>query len=295
MNYSFDHLQAFVATVENGSFKEAGIKLGKHRTTVGDQVANLEIETGLTLFNREVRKLSLTDDGEALYRVAKPIIATMSRFATKVDSLSRGIPKELFIAIDHTIRTPALFHCCKTVQEQYPDVEVRILSGNPLQVLQWLENHEADIGILLSVFQDDGEFATRQLFNFDLICVAPIDEDIPSEGVNEDQIRNMTQIVDSWALHNEDFTPHCRSDRVIQANSIDDILEMVSAGFGWAAVPDFKAKPFIEAGRIKAFTETYQAPYRWSAEMIIQDESSISEPLQLLMDELIKLPNLDRF
>ncbi|GAL31458.1 transcriptional regulators LysR family [Vibrio variabilis] len=49
---SFDQLSAFVAVAEQGSFSKAARTLNKDRSTLHRQVAELEIDWGIELFER---------------------------------------------------------------------------------------------------------------------------------------------------------------------------------------------------------------------------------------------------
>lgn len=60
-------LRAFEAAARHGSFKKAASELGVTPTAISHQIRGLEEYTGLVLFDRKVRKVSLTDAGARLY------------------------------------------------------------------------------------------------------------------------------------------------------------------------------------------------------------------------------------
>lgn len=60
-------ITAFVATVKTGSFTAAADMLGLTRSAVGKSVARLETRLHTRLLHRTTRKLSLTDEGKAVY------------------------------------------------------------------------------------------------------------------------------------------------------------------------------------------------------------------------------------
>lgn len=64
-------LRAFEAAARHGSFKEAASELAVTPTAVSHQIRALEEYTGLTLFERQVRKVVLTEAGAALYPVLR--------------------------------------------------------------------------------------------------------------------------------------------------------------------------------------------------------------------------------
>ncbi|MCW0207736.1 MAG: LysR substrate-binding domain-containing protein [Achromobacter sp.] len=64
-------LRVFEAAARLGSFKAAAKELGVTPTAVSHQIRALEAQTGLLLFDRHVRRVSLTDAGTQLYPVLR--------------------------------------------------------------------------------------------------------------------------------------------------------------------------------------------------------------------------------
>ncbi|ATQ77075.1 LysR family transcriptional regulator [Massilia violaceinigra] len=64
-------LRAFEAAARHGSFKQAANELAVTPTAISHQIRSLEQFTGLTLFERQVRKVVLTDAGLELYPVLR--------------------------------------------------------------------------------------------------------------------------------------------------------------------------------------------------------------------------------
>ncbi|HEU5294238.1 MAG TPA: LysR family transcriptional regulator, partial [Burkholderiaceae bacterium] len=66
---------AFAQTARRGSFSEAARDLGSSPSTVAKSVARLEAGLGVKLFHRTTRRVSLTDDGERLFRRCERVLA----------------------------------------------------------------------------------------------------------------------------------------------------------------------------------------------------------------------------
>lgn len=76
MSFSQDALMAFVAAVDHGSISAGARQLGKRQSTLSESLANLEIDLGLTLFQRGSRQLTLTAEGQRLLPLARQALAT---------------------------------------------------------------------------------------------------------------------------------------------------------------------------------------------------------------------------
>jgi DNA-binding transcriptional LysR family regulator len=66
---------AFAQTARRGSFAAAARDLGQAPSTLAKSVARLEAALGVKLFHRTTRQVSLTPDGERLYRRCERILA----------------------------------------------------------------------------------------------------------------------------------------------------------------------------------------------------------------------------
>jgi LysR family glycine cleavage system transcriptional activator len=64
-------LRAFEAAARHGSFKRAASELAVTPTAISHQIRSLEEHTGLTLFERKVRKVVLSEAGVQLYPVLR--------------------------------------------------------------------------------------------------------------------------------------------------------------------------------------------------------------------------------
>lgn len=68
---SLGSLRAFEAAARCGSFKRAAAELAVTPTAVSHQIRSLEEQLGLALFERQVRKVALTEVGAALFPVLR--------------------------------------------------------------------------------------------------------------------------------------------------------------------------------------------------------------------------------
>ncbi|MEE3316140.1 MAG: LysR family transcriptional regulator, partial [Pseudomonadota bacterium] len=60
IKFDWNHIRAFLAVAETGSLSAAARRLGQTQPTVGRQVAALESDLDVLLFDRDVRGMRLT-------------------------------------------------------------------------------------------------------------------------------------------------------------------------------------------------------------------------------------------
>ena len=83
-------LGALVRVVEAGSFSAVARERGASQSAVTRQIAQLEQHFGVRLFHRTTRRLSLTDDGQALLGHARHMLETAEEMEAALGRQSRS-------------------------------------------------------------------------------------------------------------------------------------------------------------------------------------------------------------
>src|SRR5579872_3669024 len=108
MNVSMEQLEAFAAAATHGSFSAAGRVLRKAQSAVSTQVANLETDLGVELFDRSGRHPVLTAAGERLLREAQVILDRRAHLIGIAASFEEHVETRLVVAIDELYPERAL-------------------------------------------------------------------------------------------------------------------------------------------------------------------------------------------
>lgn len=144
LTFDWNQVRAFLAAAQEGSFSAGARALGVSQPTLGRQVAALERELRVTLFEREGKGLALTSTGSQLLDQ----VTIMGQAATRISLLASGQAQ----AIEGTVRItasdiysahllPPALHELRTLA---PRLKFEIVASNTLQDLV---RREADIAI----------------------------------------------------------------------------------------------------------------------------------------------------
>ena len=107
LQYSFAQIEAFATIAETGSLSQAAIRLAKDRTTLRDLLDYLEDALGYRLFSREGRSLTLTAEGEQLFRQAHLLLRQALRLV-----YDPFVPREFLCALaDNLARRQIRLSC----------------------------------------------------------------------------------------------------------------------------------------------------------------------------------------
>jgi DNA-binding transcriptional LysR family regulator len=144
VDFDWNFVRAFLVTADEGSFSGAARALGVAQPTVGRQVAALEEELGVTLFQRVGRGLALTPTGVELVEHVR----TMSDAALRVARIAAGqavsLDGPICISASEIVATYLLPSLVAQLRARHPGVEIEIVASNAPQDLR---RREADIAI----------------------------------------------------------------------------------------------------------------------------------------------------
>lgn len=142
--FDWNYARAFFAAAEEGSFSGAARRLGVAQPTIGRQVAALESELGVTLFERVGRSLELTPSGLALVEHVR----TMSDAALRVSRVATGqsvsLDGPVAISAGEVTAAHVLPPIVARIREAHPGIHIHIIATNQTSDLG---RREADIAI----------------------------------------------------------------------------------------------------------------------------------------------------
>lgn len=95
-----DHLTAFIAVAETGSFSVAARNLNRAVSSISYSLSQLEAQCGFPLLLRHTKNSELTERGRALFGEAKAVVEGARRFTSHAASLERGAETRIRIAVD---------------------------------------------------------------------------------------------------------------------------------------------------------------------------------------------------
>ncbi len=144
VRFDWNQARAFLATADEGSLSAAARAVGLTQPTLGRQVAALEAELGVTLFERDGRSLSLTRSGIDLLEHFRAMGEAAGRISLAASGQSQAIEGQVRITATDMVATYHLPSMLKRLREVAPGIEVEIVASNEVRDLR---RREADIAI----------------------------------------------------------------------------------------------------------------------------------------------------
>lgn len=141
-------LRYFLTVVREESINRAAEVLHITQPTLSRQLAQLEEEIGVKLFERGARKISLTDEGILLRRRAEEILSLIDKTCKELHE-QEAVVGRIVIGSGELAAVEVLRDIIKSFQKKYPLVTYDIFTANADVVKEQMERGLIDIGILL--------------------------------------------------------------------------------------------------------------------------------------------------
>lgn len=140
----WNQTRGFLATAETGTLSEAARKLGLTQPTLSRQVAALEADLGVTLFERVGKTLILTETGHALLDHARKMGEAADAMTLSATGHSEAVSGLVRISASDGISAYILTPILKRVHREAPQIRIEVVASNEISDLQ---RREADIAI----------------------------------------------------------------------------------------------------------------------------------------------------
>jgi DNA-binding transcriptional LysR family regulator len=147
MKNSIQHIRAFLAVANSGSFAKAAIDLNLSPSALTVQVQQLEEWLGVTLLERSPRQVSLTAAGQNNRGAMEKLLLDLDNIVSgsrDLAALRRGV---VTIAALPSLCSGALPPILKAFREQFPGVEIRLRDVVAQRIDALVREGEVDFGL----------------------------------------------------------------------------------------------------------------------------------------------------
>jgi DNA-binding transcriptional LysR family regulator len=143
-------LQVFLAIADSGSFRAAAEKLGIAQPSVSTHVQALEDQTGGALFQRRRgRRVELTDLGQTFLTHSRQLLAEADSMASGLHRWRLQAERRVVFACQRSL-SDLMAPLLAEFAAQYREIELMTRVGRHEEVVEWIKDGSADVGLYLS-------------------------------------------------------------------------------------------------------------------------------------------------
>ncbi|MGN7401827.1 LysR family transcriptional regulator [Cytobacillus praedii] len=143
----FSWINTFLVAAKTGNFRRTAEFLYISQPSVTVHIQNLEKELGVQLFEREGRKMKLTEEGRRYIPHAEKLMEIFQKGVEDLQSFSQGYTSKLSLAISPLIADTILPFVLKKYMTIHPHVEISVKVLESLDIEKAVQNDDIDIGL----------------------------------------------------------------------------------------------------------------------------------------------------
>lgn len=277
----FKHIQdmaLFALLVKNGSFTRTAAELGMTKSRISQRISCLEEELGVRLLNRTTRQLSLTSAGESYLTSCREVLNASARGAETMQKLHQSPGGSIKIIAPPGFMSSILPQVHHNFLQIQPNVELQLVTADSFY---GTVSDEFDIAYRIGRPSDDS-YIGRFLGNFARYIVCTPEYGEQHAITHPDRLlecalithRTWKSITLSRGDEHYDLAMSLRHT----SDNLTYILQLVRQGAGFAILPEYIVKPFIESGQLQVILAD------WSVQQIelwMIYQSKINNPVIL--------------
>ncbi|WP_176594211.1 LysR family transcriptional regulator [Sphingobium sp. EM0848] len=250
---SIDQIHVFLTVVETGSFAGAGRKLGRATSAVSYTIANLEMQLGVQLFDREhTRKPMLTDAGNAILSKAREVANGVDDLRATVKGLNEGLESEVAVVVDVMLPPDRLAEAVQAFEACYPTVKLHLFVEALSAVSQMVRKGGAMVGIGGGMDGTTPELEMISIGAVDMFPVAAPSHPLAQirSGKPGEARRYRQLILTVRSAFNEGRDAGIFSSNSWRLADLGAKHALLLAGVGWGNMPEPSVREDLANGRL---------------------------------------------
>jgi len=250
------HLRTIASLRDTGSLTSTATSLHLTQSALSHQIKDLEARLGSQLFLRKTRPVKFTSEGEILLKLADDILPRIAKGENELASLKEDVNGRLHMAIECHSCFQWLMPALREYQVAWPSVALDFSSGFGFEPLPALLAGELDL-VITSDILPRSEVHYEPLFDFEMRLITATNHPLAiKESIAPEDLAQQTLLSYPVQKQRLDVVKHFLHPAGVepakwkQADNTLMLVQMVSAGLGVAALPNWAISEFSRQGLI---------------------------------------------
>lgn len=253
------HLRTFVIIADAGGIARASGRLRLSQPAASRQIATLESDLGVKLFDRIGRRFRLTSEGEYLLRGSRRLLTDADSFTEEARALKKGQVGLLRVGASPQIIESTLGTFLAHHRRRHPGIEVHLVEDGGVHLADRLARAEVHLGLIAS----DGRFQQQTLFPLYVLAVMPKKHRLSRRGTLDIvELANESVLLLNRSFATRELfdaacsVAHIRPRVLLESAAAHTIIALASESYGIAVVPSsglishdsVRAMPLVRRG-----------------------------------------------
>lgn len=256
-------IELFVQVAEHGSLSRAAEAMGLSNAAASRHLAALEERLAARLVQRNTRRLSLTDVGDAFYRRCKPLLAELHDAENAVNASALSPTGLLRVTASLSFSMIVIAPLLAEFAERYPALRVELVASNRYTDL--IDNG-IDVAIRNREFEGDSALTVRRLAETERVLAAS-PQYLERHGVPrtpDDLARHRLLVYtlanhpNEWRFTRDGAVASVPARGVLEANDGQILRAAAHRGLGILMQPTYIVHEDLLAGRLVRLLEEWE-------------------------------------
>src|SRR6185436_13779506 len=254
-------IEAFLRTVESGSFAAAAQALRQTPSAVSRSVARLEARLGIRLLTRTTRSLSVTPEGERYRQQAQRLLLDLEELDRSFSSDKSEPRGRLRVSVSTPFGQHCLLPALPAFLLRYPKITLDVSLSDALSDLV---ADRIDVAIRHGTLRDSSLRARKLGSSRWLVVAAPSylsQHGVPRTPADLDRHNclnfNYRRSIEGWTFRSGHRSKQHRVLGNFYANSGEALRVMCVGGAGVARLADFLVGDDVRAGRLTPLLQNH--------------------------------------
>ena len=257
----FAAVEAFVETVDTGSFASAARRLRRSRSRISKQVAELEEQTGVRLFDRTTRRVSLTEGGQLYLERCRRVLDELDAAESALDRMRVEPRGRLRVSAPLSFGVLHLAPFLPAFLQQFPQIRLDLsLNDRHVDLIE----EGFDLAIRIGNLPDSSFRARKLATDRRVVCGSPdYFRRYPPPRTPEDLVRHNCLTYsqagrdDIWRFSGPEGESKVRVEGNIRIDNGDALRLAALEGVGLVFVPTFIVGRDLQMGRLRSVLTEY--------------------------------------
>lgn len=254
MNIAVHHFKLIDTISKEGTLTKAAATLHLTQSALSHQLKELEKELGVDVFNRNGKKLHLSEQGYRFLRSSEKILAELKSLEEDINNYKNGQTSKLSISMQCYTAYHWLPGIIKYYKSRWPDINIQIMSEATSRPLEYLMNGDLDIGIIRTQMVNT-KIRYEPIFNDRLTAIISKDHPLAKKDIIEIADFQDQELI--LPLYDPSYQDTPMIESLIQAQQVrpktlhrihytDATIEMVNANLGISVMADWIVEPYLK-------------------------------------------------
>ncbi|KCZ48037.1 LysR family transcriptional regulator [Hyphomonas sp. CY54-11-8] len=260
----------FLAVVDSGNFSRAAQRMNVAQPTLSIGIAKLEELVGASLFDRNNKRVNLTDAGARFLPYARRIESEFNRSLAAIQEVQPS--KVLKLGILNTISSTLVQSAIAQMLAADPSQRIEVVDGSEREIVNSIGRGRVDVA--LTLVERGGERLGEEVL-FEEGYVAALPRTHPQAGKSvlkaedlADSIMIVRRQCEALSETSRYFTERgVRPFFAYRSSQDDRVMAMVAAGLGLTVVPESHGAPGVWQARLTGFDLTRKIGLMYSPDV----------------------------